>query len=237
MAVASRASGDDRLWLVTADGAVNGGDRGAVRARIAQAAPLAGAGRPRRRRAARGGDRAGEPAPRPRTRDRHRRPGHRVERAALARRRARLRVSSGRRAARRSRGGDARPPSRRTGRRAVRCTHACAPRDSVTYRIALGTRTLARGIAGPDGEIFVRACAGGARMGRGARGARARRIARRRRALFRRCGSARRRRCASIRRRACSRAPRSTRSRRQGASRPAARSRSRPPMRRRRCPR
>ncbi len=29
--------------------------------------------------------------------------------------------------------------------------------DSVTYRIELGTRTLARGIAGPDGEIFVRA--------------------------------------------------------------------------------
>ena len=44
LAVVRRAGTGDRLWLVTADGAVQGGTAGAVGAAIARATPLAGAG-------------------------------------------------------------------------------------------------------------------------------------------------------------------------------------------------
>ncbi|MDQ6887363.1 MAG: BatA domain-containing protein [Gemmatimonadota bacterium] len=47
-AVARRASSDDRLWLVTADGVVRGGARGGVLEAIDRAEPLAGAGNPGR---------------------------------------------------------------------------------------------------------------------------------------------------------------------------------------------
>jgi hypothetical protein len=44
VAAASRATGDDRLWLVTADGTVLGGSPSVVRGAIARAPSLAGAG-------------------------------------------------------------------------------------------------------------------------------------------------------------------------------------------------
>ncbi len=156
LAVAARASGDDRLWLVTADGTVNGGSRGAVRSRIAQAPPLAGAGQL---------ESAVEQA------------AALVAASPLADRElviltdaqattwaAPVALGDVRVSIYRPAGAPppdhavimaAAEPARWTPRGAVQA-RVRAP-DSVTYRIELGSRTLARGTAGPDGEIFVRA--------------------------------------------------------------------------------
>ncbi len=154
--VAARASGDDRVWLVTADAVVHGGSRGAVLDAIAAAQPLAGAGAPQ----------------------------HALERAAALVRQSSLPehevvlVTDGQRTAWSGTEslGDVRlsafrapgdPPAnhavvaaqadpvRWTPRGAVRA-RALTP-DSVTYRIALDGRTLARGTASRDEEIVVRA--------------------------------------------------------------------------------
>ncbi len=156
MAVASRASGDDKLWLVTADGAVNGGARGAVRSRIAQAAPLAGAGHLED--ATRHAAAIVQASPLP---DRELVIVTDAQATAWS---TPLSLGEVRVTVYRPAGAppadhavlmSAAEPVRWTPRGAVHARVRAA--DSVTYRIELGTRTLARGIAGRDGEIFVRA--------------------------------------------------------------------------------
>jgi hypothetical protein len=156
LAVASRASGDDKLWLLTADGTVNGGSVGTVKSRIAQAPPLAGAGHL---------ESAVEQA------------AALVAASPLSDREvviltdaqattwtAPVALGDVRVSIYRPAGApppdhavimSAAEPARWTPRGAVHARVRAT--DSVTYRIELGTRTLARGIAGPDGEIFVRA--------------------------------------------------------------------------------
>ncbi|HEU4642781.1 MAG TPA: BatA domain-containing protein [Gemmatimonadaceae bacterium] len=154
--VVGRASATDRLWLVTADGVVRGGTRGALLGAIDHAEPLAGAGDP-----------AGAAA----------RASALVSSAGLPEREiviltdgqatawpepvavggARVRVYRPRgeppvnRAVTRA-GAD---PLRWTPRGAVRA-RVLTP-DSATYRIVLEGRTLARGTASRDEEVLVRA--------------------------------------------------------------------------------
>ena len=160
LAVAERSGGDDRLWLVTADGVVQGGATGAVRSAIARAAPLFGAGDVES--AARRGASLAAASPLV---------GHEVaivtDGQATAWRRP---VAVGDVHASLYRPASAPPPDhavvmasaepgRWTPRGAVHARVRAA--DSVTYRITLASRTLARGTASADasalGEIFVRA--------------------------------------------------------------------------------
>ncbi|HET7553023.1 MAG TPA: BatA and WFA domain-containing protein [Gemmatimonadaceae bacterium] len=151
-----RASADDRVWLVTADGAVHGGGRAAVLDAISRVGPLAGAG-----------DIEGA-----------------VTRAAALAGEAPLReremaiftdgqatswpatISSGRVRVRIYRApGD--PPANRAVVEAEASPFRWTPRgavlarvltnDSATYRIALEGRTLARGTAAVNEEVMVRA--------------------------------------------------------------------------------
>jgi hypothetical protein len=155
VAAASRATGDDRLWLLTADGTVLGGSPSAVKSAIARVPSLAGAG-------------SVEAAVR--------RAAALVASAPLAGRAIAI-VTDGQATTWRQplslgdasvviyRPGGAPPadhavvmtaaePARWTPRGAVHARVRAA--DSVTYRLTLAQRTVARGIAGADGEIFVR---------------------------------------------------------------------------------
>jgi hypothetical protein len=154
-AIAERASEGDRLWLVTADGAVRGGARGAVLAAIDGVEPLAGAG--------------DLPAA-------VRRGAALVRQAGLAERevavvsdgqatswegdlaleevRARIWLAPGAPPANRGVTLALPVPPRWTPRGAVRARFLAD--DSATYRITLGGRTLARGTAVKDEEVTVR---------------------------------------------------------------------------------
>ena len=154
--VVRRASADDRVWLVTADGAVRGGGRTTVLDAISRVAPLAGAG-----------DIAGA-----------------VTRAVALAGEAPLReheiavftdgqatswpetISAGRVRVRIYRApGD--PPSNRAVTEAEGAPLRWTPRgavlarvltsDSATYRVALEGRTLARGTAARGEEVMLRA--------------------------------------------------------------------------------
>jgi hypothetical protein len=154
-AAASRATGDDRLWLVTADGMATGGSASAIKSAIARTLPLAGAGS---------------------VEDAAQRAAALVAASPLAGRGIAI-VTDGQATAwsRPLTLGDAgvvlyRPagpppadhavvmsaaePSRWTPRGAVHARVRAA--DSVTYRLTLGARTVARGIAAADGDLFVR---------------------------------------------------------------------------------
>ncbi|MDQ3698355.1 MAG: VWA domain-containing protein [Gemmatimonadota bacterium] len=165
--IAERATDEDRLWLLTPDGAVRGGNRGAILDAIDRAEPLAGAGSVPRavaraaslvRQAMPGGrvtavtGGAGErelavltdgqasawPAP-----------------VAVEEVRVRIFVPDIAPPANRAVVEASAAPTRWTPRGAVRARLLAA--DSATYRIALGGRTLARGTATRDEEIVVRA--------------------------------------------------------------------------------
>jgi len=154
LAAAARAGADDHVWLVTADGAVTGGSLAAVRRAINMVSPLGGAGSP-----AAAALRAAAI----------------VRASPLASRELAIitdgqatawlaplslgdvRVTLYRPAAAPPADRavvDARPePARWTPRGAV---HArVRADDSAAYRITLAGRTLARGIAGRDGDVYV----------------------------------------------------------------------------------
>ncbi|HEU4563422.1 MAG TPA: BatA and WFA domain-containing protein [Gemmatimonadaceae bacterium] len=154
-AIARRASDQDRLWLITADGTVRGGSRGAILDAIDRAEPLGGAGDPPRA-LARGaalvrqaglperelalltdGQESAWPAP-----------------VALDEVRARVYLPAGAPPANRAVVEATPVPPRWTPRGAVRA-RLLAP-DSATYRVTLGGRTLARGTAARDEEITLR---------------------------------------------------------------------------------
>lgn len=151
-----QARSDDRLWLVTADGVARPGTAAALRERLAEVGPIAGAGDLRTAVARAAGA---------------------VRGAGLAARRVAL-LTDGQRTAwpeaarlsdvevllyqpkagpppnRAVLAADARP-ERWTPRGAV--VARVASHDSVAWRIAIGDRTLARGTAAPGGEVVLRA--------------------------------------------------------------------------------
>ncbi len=153
---ASRAGAADRLWLITADGVVFGGGRGAILQAIQRVEPLAGAGQ--------------LPAALARA-------GALVRSAPLEEReiavltdgqsstwrepittgeaRAMVYRSPGAPAANRAVLDASAVPSRWTPRGAVRARILTS--DSATYRVSLDGRTLARGTVSRDEEAMVRA--------------------------------------------------------------------------------
>jgi hypothetical protein len=155
-AVADRAAATDRLWLLTADGTVFGGSRGAVLDAIGRVEPLAGAGDP-----AAAATRAGALV----------RSAPTVERevavltdaqatswrepVSLGDARALVFRASGDAPANRAVSEAEAVPARWTPRGAVRARVLTA--DSTTYRVTLDGRTLARGSVTRDEEALVRA--------------------------------------------------------------------------------
>jgi len=154
--VVRRASAKDKLWLLTADGAVAGGTRGTILEAIDRLEPLAGAGAPASALAA-AASLVRQDA----------RQEHEIAlftdaqattwRSPLNLGDVQLRVFVPAAVNSRNRGVTAAGavPVRWTPRGAVRA-RVLTP-DSATYRITLGGRTLARGTAGRDEEIAVRA--------------------------------------------------------------------------------
>ncbi|HUF30484.1 MAG TPA: BatA and WFA domain-containing protein [Gemmatimonadaceae bacterium] len=159
-AVARLSGVDDRLWLVTADGSVHGGERSAVLEAIDRVEPLAGAGSPSRALmtasalVAQGGlperevvlvtDAQATSWPDP---------------LSLGDARVRAWIPGASPPANRGVVSAAAVPLRWTPRGAVRA-RILTP-DSATYRITLDGRTLARGTAARDEEVTVRAAPAG----------------------------------------------------------------------------
>jgi hypothetical protein len=155
-AVVRRAENGDRLWLVTADGAVRGGERGAILEALDRVEPLGGAGSPQRA--------IGRAAALVRQSGMAERElailtdGQATSWAAppeLGEVRARVFVPALAAPANRAVVEAEAAPARWTPRGAVRARILAA--DSATYRILLDGRTLARGTAVRDEEIAVRA--------------------------------------------------------------------------------
>jgi hypothetical protein len=151
-----KASPDDRVWLVTADGAVHGGGRAAVLDALMRVEPLAGAG-DLEGAVTRAGALAGEAPLRER------------ELAIFTDGQATSwpeTISSGRVRVRLYRT-PGEPPANRAVMEAEAAPLRWTPRgavlarvltnDSATYRIALEGRTLARGTAAANEEVMVRA--------------------------------------------------------------------------------
>ncbi|MBC7789067.1 MAG: BatA domain-containing protein [Anaerolineae bacterium] len=154
--VVRRATAEDKVWLFTADGAIAGGSRGTILDAIDRLEPLAGAGAPARAVA------AAAALVRQDARQEHEVALFTDAQATTWRSPVilgdvRLRVFVPSSPLSRNRGvtsADA-VPVRWTPRGAVRA-RILTP-DSATYRITLDGRTLARGTAGRDEEVAVRA--------------------------------------------------------------------------------
>ena len=154
--VARRATAEDKLWLLTADGAVAGGTRGTILEAIDRLEPLAGAGAPTSALS------AAAALVRQDARQEHEIALFTDAQATTWRSPVmlgdvRLRVFVPAAVVSRNRGVTSAEavPVRWTPRGAVRA-RVLTP-DSATYRITLDGRTLARGTAARDEEIAVRA--------------------------------------------------------------------------------
>ena len=153
-AIAARAAAGDQLRLVTADGAVTGGDAAAVRRAIDAAVPLGGAGNVEG--AARTAAALAAAAPLA---------AHEVaivtdgqatawrDPLALGAVRVAIYRPAGDPPANRAVTAAAAEPARWTPRGAVHATVRAG--DSAAYRITLGGRTLARGTAAKGGDVYL----------------------------------------------------------------------------------
>ena len=154
LAAASRAGGDDQLWLVAADGAVTGGSPAAVRRAIAQVTAYGGAGDPPAAvlRAA-SLVRASPLAARELAILTDAQATAWPDPLALGELHVTIYRPAGDPPADRAVIDARAEPARWTPRGAVHARVRAA--DSAAYRITLAGRTLARGIAGRDGDVYV----------------------------------------------------------------------------------